>query len=331
MKRAVEKFSPVDIDDDAPTEKVEAFVSHLRTFQQELHAKGFETQIVRLPELKAFDEILFIKRKEEDKMREPTVRVYRGIGTQNTSIRQEPYAIRAEHYNEGDGRKPRIIDAARPTLEKLLAQPTYSNLIAHMEAMRPHWSKMEWNSHMEDLRTIEDGILNGETLRRLLISQQHTHNGTMTADSGLAPYVSASYNPVEAVKYSRGAVMILDIPVSQIEEWSADSSGEVCIKGTVLEKYVSAIVGRHCVYPDDLARNEFAEQIVPRIETVAHRNGYSFIDIQHARQVKIETEKALDEQMRHYDVLAIQEKMRREGNQQRIVRRARMVIDADEI
>ena len=108
--------------------------------------------------------------------------------------------------------------------------------------MRPHLTPEEVHRLDYDLARIEDHILAGCSTRRELIFKQIEHGGGW-ADSGITLYISASFDPYEAAEYGNAGLIVIDIPLSEIEDLSADST-EVRIKGALDKKYITAILPR---------------------------------------------------------------------------------------
>ena len=153
-------------------------------------------------------------------------------------LTQVPYAMRSE----GISGKPEILWYLRPEVEVLAQNPTYENLINYLNKVRPHLTPEEIRRFEESLTRIEDKILEGNPLRKELIWEQILHQGGL-ADSGITLYISASYDPYEALQYGRRVLMVIDIPLSEIEDFSSHSK-ECNIKGTLNRKYITAILIR---------------------------------------------------------------------------------------
>ncbi|MCU0653630.1 MAG: hypothetical protein MUD10_05225 [Candidatus Pacebacteria bacterium] len=187
--------------------------------------------------------VLFKKELPAQKM----VRVYRGVSlVKDVDLsRQAPYAMRA---SSDDPWGFAVMEDLRQEVEILAAEPTYENLLAYADKVRPQLNEFHQKRFDENLLKIEDGILEGFSVRTMLNHDQFQHNGGY-ADTGISPYISASFNPKEAVGYShygsnRAALFVIDVPVSRLEDINDDADKETSIKGVLDHKDITAVLFR---------------------------------------------------------------------------------------
>lgn len=267
---------------------------------EDLKAVGIESRVIQIPNTSAFAEAVILLRKEIPT--EKMVRVYRGVNEIGSSVlTQVPYAMRAE---DETGRGTTILEDIKQEVESLADRPTYEHLLAYVDKIRPHLSERELRWLESDLRKIEDGVLEGHSLRTELIYNQIGHNGGV-ADSGLSPYLSASYNPKEALGYTRGdgALLVIDVPISKIEDFGSDSS-ETNIKGALKPEYITAVIPRN---GKDIGDQDIAQAIAGISETM-DISVYDTAEDQKARGEQIATNKEKDKQQWQADAEAIRQK-----------------------
>lgn len=203
-----------------------------------LQQAGIESNVIKIENGGEFPEVIILERQEIPT--EKMVRIYRGINHTDSSILQQvPYAMRAE----SETGKPTTVEDVRQEVEDLAQDPTYESLIAYVDKMQPNLSPREQDRMDTDLTNIEDGILNGNSTRRQLIRKQAEHAGGAWAESGLTPYISASFSADEAAGYGEEGLLVMDIPLSQIEDFNPDST-ETNIKGALKPEYITAILAR---------------------------------------------------------------------------------------
>ena len=195
--------------------------------------KNIPTEIIQL-ENKEFPRAIIFKQKKVYSAN--TIRVFRGISNLDSSLlEQVPYASRIVD----ESGEPTIAKEVKHEVYYLAENPTYENLVAYIKKITPYQSKKAIWEMQEELRDIEDGILMGRSLRQELATHQFRHGGRSYRETGVSPYISASFNPAEAARWSRDGVMVLDIPIEKIEEVTSD---EVGIKGELDKKYITAIL-----------------------------------------------------------------------------------------
>lgn len=200
-----------------------------------------EPKVISIADAGQFTEAVVFPKKEL--FAEKTVRVYRGVNKLDASLlSQIPYAMRAEDSLD----KAVTLENVRNEVDVLAHESTYKNLLAYVAKARPQLNERDAQSLEKDLREIEDHVLKGFSVRIELIYKQIEHLGGHPIDRGISPYVSAAWTPAEALGYTsnRGAVMVLDLPISEIEDLRSDSA-ETYIKGALDPRYITAILVRN--------------------------------------------------------------------------------------
>lgn len=198
---------------------------------------GLESRVVKIENGGEFSEAIIFDKKEASP--EKMARLYRGINHLDASVLEQiPYAMRTEN---GTG-KPTTLENVRQEVDTLAKNPTYENLLAYVDKVRPNLSPDEARRFDGDLARIEEGILEGHSTRKELIFKQIEHGGGW-GESGISPYISTSFDPYEAASYGNEGLMIMDVPLSQIEDFRADAT-EANIRGALDKKYITAILPR---------------------------------------------------------------------------------------
>ena len=267
---------------------------------KDFDALGIESRVIQISNASGLTEAVILTRKEIPT--EKMIRVYRGVNQVDSSVlTQVPYAMRAE---DETGRGITILEDARREVELLAVQPTYKHLLSYVDKVNPYLNKRELRWLEDDLRRIEDGVLEGHNLRTELIYSQIGHNGGVV-DSGLSPYLSASYDPKEALEYIRrdGALLIIDIPISKIEDFSSDSS-ETNIKGALKPEYITAVISRG---NRDISEQDI-EHAISGVSEAAKISVYDAIEAQRSRREQIAANKESDKQQWQADVEAVRQK-----------------------
>ncbi len=197
---------------------------------------GIHGEVVTIPDNSTFNEVmLFPKNLSNEKL----VRLYRGLTSLDESVvNQVSPSMRLEL---GD-RKVTTLDLLRNPVEKLTENPSYQNLIDYVESVKAHLSDREKSSLEFDLQSIENKVLEGSSIRRVLVSNHLSYPGGVPV-SGISPYVSSTKNPLEAGRYSSqgGGIVVIDIPASKLESLGGTSS-EVNIKAFLSPEYITAIL-----------------------------------------------------------------------------------------
>ncbi len=196
---------------------------------------GYKSEAVKIPGSNAFPEAIIFEREDTG---EKMVRVYRGINAVDDSVlSQSSYALRTD-----EGKTVRTADSLKDSVRALAEKPSYATLKAYVDQAAPLLN----HKHREQLDTefseVKERIMNGTDARTALVFGNVAHQGGYHADRGITPYVSASYSPVEAAGYGQKGVMVIDIPLSELEDFSADTAGEVNIKSDINPKYISAVL-----------------------------------------------------------------------------------------
>src|SRR3989338_4452280 len=152
---------------------------------------GVKTRVVTIGGGGEFEEAVILEKTEIPESR--MIRLYRGVSHLDASLlEQVPYALRGE--TDEKTKKPEVLEAVRPYLSE--------------------WAQSKLD---EDLERFEDDVLSGESTRRTLVYKQLGHNGGY-ADRDLTPYISASTDLSEAVGYGQKGVLIIDMPIVEIDD-----------------------------------------------------------------------------------------------------------------
>jgi hypothetical protein len=159
--------------------------------------------IIPLHESNIFSDVVVFSKEENTT--KAMVRIFRGVRQIDESIfSQIPYAMRSE---SGDiSINPITLHEIREDVEVLAHYPTYDNFSKYAEKVRPYLSKSEIASLDRDVMDIEDGIMDGRTIREELLFKQGTYNGQY-ANSGTSPYISATLNGRQRVRFAAAAAL----------------------------------------------------------------------------------------------------------------------------
>ncbi|MDE2020784.1 MAG: hypothetical protein KGJ13_10645, partial [Patescibacteria group bacterium] len=270
--------------------------------REALREMGVEAKDISLSDNTVFSEAIILSRKEAPAGK--TVRVFRGVNHLDSSIfNQTSYAMRAENV----AGKAATIEDVKTEVENLANRPTYENLIAYVDKVSGRLSDAERRRLNDDLRRIEDGVLDGWSVRQELSSRQIEHGGGI-AERGISPYVSATYNAAEAAGYIRGegAVLVIDVPISEIEENVADSK-ETNIKGQVNPKYITAVLTKK--WARDTDPKKLNEDVERALATVAEAvPGTTETETQTLREQKFTEEERQDVEQRKIDIELVRRK-----------------------
>ena len=165
-----------------------------------------------------------------------TVRIYRGIDDIETIFNQEPYINRFEKYKDLAPEQKAVINES---LQKLTQNPTKQNLDEHIQLIMPYLNDREKAELAEDMKFVLDGVSDGFSVRRMIHQKQVAHPlGASTF--GVSPYLSFTYQPSHV--YAGNAILVIDAPISYIEDWSADDDAETNYVGQLNNGYIAAIV-----------------------------------------------------------------------------------------
>lgn len=261
---------------------------------------GLESRIVKIENCGEFSEAIIIDKKKVSP--EKVVRLYRGINHLDESVlNQAPYAMRTE---ERTG-KPTILESVRQEVVTLAENPTYKNLVAYIDKVLPYLSPDEVLRLEKALARIEAGILGGYSTRKGLIMRQIEHGGGW-GESGISPYVSASFDPYEAAEYGRKGLIILDVPLSKIEDFGAEAT-EVNIKGALDKEYITAILLRSRAGEKELIKEELY-QALQKVNQNAPANLYGDEELRTERERKLTEETELDKEQLEKDAEAVRRK-----------------------
>ncbi len=199
--------------------------------------EGLKTRVVSVEDGGQFPEIIIFNKNERSP--EKMVRIYRGINHMDASVLEQiPYAMRTESGTK----TPKILEGVKLEIDNLANNPTYENLLAYYNKVRPSLLPHEADHLDVDLKKIEDRVLSGFSVRSEIKDRQTEHNGGW-AEHGISPYISASLDMYVASGYGTGGLIVMDIPISQIA-FLRTHSDEVGIKGVLDKRYVTAVLPR---------------------------------------------------------------------------------------
>ena len=263
---------------------------------------GLESRVVKIENGGEFSEAIIFDKKEASP--EKMARLYRGINHLDASVLEQiPYAMRTEN---GTG-KPTTLENVRQEVDTLAKNPTYENLLAYTYKVRQHLSSDEARRFDEDFARIEDGILDGNSTRKELIFKQIEHGGGW-GESGISPYISTSFDPYEAAGYGNEGLIIMDVPLSQIEDFRADAT-EANIKGALDKKYITAILPRKREGAKEKEQlNQEIYQALQKVYENAPANLYSDEELRAERERKLTEETQSDKEQWNKDVEVVRQK-----------------------
>lgn len=273
----------------APRLSENILTTPIREVFEQFQIKGTEAP---LPNNQLFSSIVVLQKTVP--ATEPLVRVYRGVQKANAGlIRHIPYAMRSEDGSGG----ARIVEEARESVDRLAKEPTYQHFLDYVRIMQPHWTQKERARVTEEIRSLEDGVLSGRSVRDGLHLNQIQHLGGATMDSGLSPYVALSTDPKEALGYAgkTGNLIVMDVPLSKLGAFQ--SAGELNLLGSADDAYVTAVLPRkHEVdhlSEEELQRNldqalSYLNQIAPVASDKLGAWHHTFKEQQPARQAEEE-------------------------------------------
>jgi hypothetical protein len=204
--------------------------------------------------------------------------------------------------------KPMALDNVRQEVDNLAKNPTYENLLAYADKVRQNLSPDEVRRMDEDLSRIENGILEGYSTRKELIFKQIEHGGGW-GESGITPYVSASFDPYEAAGYGNEGLIVIDVPLSELEDFRADGS-EVNIKGALDKKYITAILPRkRGEAKDDKEKiNQQVYQALQKVYESAEIPLYGDEEMRSEREKKITEDTESDKEQQKKDAERVRQK-----------------------
>lgn len=240
--------------------------------------------------------------RKVNRPQEPTVRIYRGINNlDDQSLKAVPYAMRSSNEQTNT----RTLETIRHEVELLANEPTYEHLLDYVQKAAPLLAAPERVRLQQELAKIEQQILSGVALRRALIHEQTLHLGTV-ADSGVSPYVSASFSLDEARSYvrDRGALVIMDIPLSFIEDFNHTSS-ETNIKGALDKKFITAVIPGT---KEDLQDTAALKRSLDAIEAATQVVPLNATSEAALRNEQLQSTQQNDEKQLTIDIAAVQQK-----------------------
>jgi hypothetical protein len=268
-----------------------------------LKQAGIKYRTIEIENGGEFPEAIILQKQEIPT--EKLVRIYRGINHLDGSVLEQiPYAMRTEN---GTG-KPKALENVRQEVDNLAKNPTYENLLAYADKVRPSLSPDENLRMDEDLSQIEKEVLEGSSTRKALIFKQIEHRGGW-GESGITPYVSASFDPCEAAGYGKEGLIVIDVPFSQLADFRADGM-EVNIKGALDKKYITAILPRKRgeAKDDNEKINQQVYQALQKVCESAEIPLFSIEEMRSEREKKIKKETEVDNEQQKKDVELVRQK-----------------------
>ncbi len=262
-----------------------------------LRALGVESKTIKIENGGEFSEaIIFEKRPPQT---EKLVRIYRVINHLDVSVlNQIPYAMR----NENTSGVPTTIEKIKQEVDNLARNPTYDNLLTYVDHVQPYLNPDEIRRMNDELADLEKMVLQGFSVRKELVMRQIHHLGGYHADHGMTPYISASLNPKESANYGHKGLMVIDIPLSEIEFLGIHAT-EIAIKGALDPKYISAIIPRQKVLENERIQVEAGLDIaLQEVSASIQSNLYSNDGLRLEQDAKIATEKITDKEQWKKDV-----------------------------
>lgn len=193
---------------------------------------------------------------------EKCVRIYRGIGLPETVLTQIPYLARTEESKFAiKGDEETVIK-----IDDLAENPTYEKLIDCINVNLKQNSRDEIRFR-DNLKKIEENILKGEgdtNVARELKFNTFGHLGGIVAESGISPYLSASFDVKESLDYTKkgGVLMVIDIPISKLSFINTETHGELFINGKLDNKYIRAVIPKVKEISDE------SKDILDKIESI---------------------------------------------------------------
>lgn len=269
--------------------------------------EGIEGQIVSIQDNPQFKEGIVFKR--DFAPGEKMVRLYRGLNlrdkkdSSSSVMNQIPYALRSVDTH---GNMTEMKDADQE-VKNLAENPTYENLIAYANKARP-LLKDPYDIEQLDrhVKMIEDSLLDGYSVRQSQIQNQFAYAGGSPFHAP-TPYISAAPNVEGAIGYGYEALMVIDIPLSEIDEYRTLTDrpfAETMIKGKLDQKYISAILSRaNSQNYDKDSSEEIAKDAVSKVDSaikVPHLEGEEFKNefdeqvLERASQDEIQKEKDIE-------------------------------------
>ena len=265
---------------------------------------GIKTQIIHnIDNDTEFTEAVVLDRETPT---EPVARLYRGVNSAESATNQVPYAMR---YQDEQG-NPAILSDVRTEVERLAYEPTYANLLAYAEKVRPYLTSQRDILHLErGIAEIEEAVLSGRSVREELLWQQLGHNGGVF-DTGITPYISATFDPLEALGYSSigssfSALLVIDVPLSAFDDLYPDGN-EVRLKGALEPGNITAVLIRSRRIPMTRGEQEHeVAAILEQVDTTVHVPLITQEDLQRQRESRVMEHSQSDHQQWEIDVEAV--------------------------
>ena len=210
-----------------------------------IQAEGIDFEYIPL-QSPAYESLYVLKHHqgEAGTLREPTVRLYRGVSNIDDSVlHQVAYAAKGRREDGTAGKSDDPVLLAM--VERFSAEPSYDNLRSYALRLAEGSNQYVTNMITARLRTLENGILSGHSLASELVCA-HIASSVIIGDTDISPFISTSPDPENAQRFGGGAVLILDVPASQVH--GKGETGEVLVVGELPPTAVSAIAIKRSEY-----------------------------------------------------------------------------------
>ena len=269
-----------------------------------LQQAGIESNVIKIDNGGQFPEAIILTKQEIPT--EKMVRIYRGINRlDNSVLNHVPYAMRTENETG----QPTTLEDVKQEVTDLAQNPTYENLVAYVDKVQQNLSPKERLRMDADLTRIEDGILEGNSTRKELIFKQIEHGGGSWAESGISPYISASSNPSEAAGYGDEGLMVIDVPLSEIEDFGVNNT-EINLKGALDNKYITAILPRKRNEAGDNKKDtkQQLHRALQKVNESVTMPLYTDTETHSEREKKFATDTESDKEQQKKDVEKVQQR-----------------------
>ena len=222
---------------------------HAKSLANAMERQGVEYQYNAFApnsELSEAYDGIFTLNHEKKVNQEPTLRLYRGVREVNgTILEQASYAIKGiKNASLGTGEhrsllaaKENAITAARAFTE----HPSLDSMKRYTQEASRYASPKEAEKLKVRVGRIEAAVAKGTSFEDAL-REEHVLSSTFGGGVELSPYIAASADPEAAGFYADGALLVIDVPVSQVAGYG--ELGEVLIKGELSAENIAGVAVR---------------------------------------------------------------------------------------
>jgi hypothetical protein len=183
----------------------------------------------------AYEGLYELKHEQGENL--PTVRLYRGVSEVDESVLdQVPY--NGKGWQEDDKIRAIYDPAYTAMVERFNSDPSYTNLNAYANYIASTSDEITADRVADRLHKIENKILSGESLSDALVDA-HISSRVGIGHVDISPYISTSSDPENAQRFGSGAVLVLNVPASQVK--GVGEQGEVLVTGKISVESISAI------------------------------------------------------------------------------------------